>query len=71
MTEDRIRRAQEEISFLPDKTEYVLDTGEFRDINARLARLIIENVHPVLHRRDPGKDSQQTGNMLRRGGLIP
>ena len=72
VTEDRIRRAQEEIStFLPDKSEYVLDTGEFRDIKARLTHLMLENVHPMLHRRSPGNDSQQAGNMLPREELLP
>lgn len=38
VTEDRIRRAQEEISVLTDKTEYVVDTSEFQDIKARLGQ---------------------------------
>jgi predicted Zn-dependent protease len=64
MTEERIRRAQEEIStLLPDKTEYVVDTGEFQDIKAR----VVENAHPVLHRRDPEEGTRAGGNMLRRG----
>jgi len=49
-TEDRIRRAQREISSsLPDKAEYVVDTSEFQDIKARVANLTHER--PVLHRR--------------------
>jgi predicted Zn-dependent protease len=66
ITEDRIRRAQEEIStLLPDRTEYVVDTGEFQDIKTRLARLIVENAHPMLHRLDPEEDTPTGGNMPR------
>src|SRR5580700_8404500 len=39
-TEDRIRRAQKEISsLLPDKAEYVVDTSEFQEVKARVANL--------------------------------
>ena len=49
-TEDRIRRAQKEISsLLPDKAEYVVDTSEFQDVKARVANLT--HKRPVLHRR--------------------
>ena len=41
--EDRIRRAQKEISsFLPDKAEYVVDTSEFQEVKARVANLTHE-----------------------------
>lgn len=70
MTEERIRRAQEEIStLLPGKTEYVVDTGEFQDVKARLARLIVENAHPVLHRHDREEDTSRGGNKLRRESI--
>ena len=42
-TEDRIRRAQKEISsLLPDKAEYVVDTSEFQEVKARVANLTHE-----------------------------
>jgi len=64
MTEERIRRAQEQIfTLLPDKTEYVVDTGEFQDIKARL----VENAQPVLRRHAPEEGARTSGNMLRRG----
>jgi beta-barrel assembly-enhancing protease len=59
MTEDRIRRAQEEIStLLPAKDEYILDTSEFQEVKSRLANLMherrkSEDGRPVLHRRGP------------------
>jgi predicted Zn-dependent protease len=39
MTADRIHRAQDEISLLPPKDEYVLDTGDFEQIKARLSHV--------------------------------
>jgi hypothetical protein len=53
-TEDRIRRAQKEISsLLPDKAEYVVDTNEFQEVKARVANLT--HKRPVLHRRGPAE----------------
>ena len=47
-TEDRIRRAQKEISsLLPDKAEYVVDTSEFQEIKARVANLTHERPLPL------------------------
>jgi beta-barrel assembly-enhancing protease len=70
MMEERIRRAQEEIStLLPEKTEYVLDTGEFQEIKTRLARLIVEDTHPVGQRHDPEEGKRTGGNLLRRGAF--
>jgi predicted Zn-dependent protease len=71
MTDDRIRRAQKEIStLLPGKTEYVVDTSEFQEVKARLARLMherpSENGRPVLHRRGPEEDTPAGGPTLRR-----
>jgi len=52
LTEDRIRRAQKEISsLLPAKAEYVVDTSEFQEVKARVDKLMHEL--PVLHRRCP------------------
>ena len=52
VTEDRIRRAQKEISsLLPEKIEYVVDTSEFQEVKARVYKLMHEL--PVLHRRCP------------------
>jgi predicted Zn-dependent protease len=40
LTEDRIRRLQTEITtFLPDRTEYIVDTNEFQEIKSRLLSL--------------------------------
>jgi beta-barrel assembly-enhancing protease len=40
MNADRIKAAQDEIrKYLPDRSEYVVDTSEFEDIKVRLARL--------------------------------
>jgi predicted Zn-dependent protease len=40
MNADRIKAAQDEIrKYLPDRTEYVVDTSEFEDVKLRLARL--------------------------------
>jgi len=49
LTEDRIRRAQKEISsLLPGKVEYVVDTSEFQEVKARVNKLMHEP--PILHR---------------------
>jgi len=41
MTEDRIRRAQDEIqTLLPAREEYIVDTSEFQDVKARLSILV-------------------------------
>jgi beta-barrel assembly-enhancing protease len=64
VTEDRIRRAQREISsLLPDKDEYVVDTSEFQEVKARVARLVHER--PVLHRRSPEEHTSTGGPTLR------
>jgi hypothetical protein len=40
MNADRIKAAQDEIrKYLPDRSEYVVNTSEFEDVKARLARL--------------------------------
>jgi len=71
MMDDRVRRAQGEISrLLPDKIEYVVDTGEFQDVKARLARLIGENSHPVLHRHNDEEHTPTGGNMLLAGRVL-
>lgn len=74
MTEDRIRRAQEEIStLLPAEDEYILDTSEFQEVKSRLANLMherrtFEDGRPVLHRRGPEDVSSgdETGLTLHR-----
>jgi predicted Zn-dependent protease len=55
MTEDRIRRAQDEIALLPARNEYVLDTGDFEQVKAKLSHITNEcgsaaDGSPVLHR---------------------
>lgn len=50
MTNDRIKLAQQEIAtYLPGRTEYVIDTSEFQEIKARLQRG--EGRVPKLRRR--------------------
>jgi predicted Zn-dependent protease len=74
MTEDRIRRAQKEIStMLPAKDEYIVDTSEFQEVKSRLAEFMhehaaSENGRPVLHRRNRKNDSpgDEKGPTLRR-----
>jgi predicted Zn-dependent protease len=57
-TEDRIRRAQKEISsLLPDKAEYVVDTSEFQEVKAR--------VDKVTHERPPSGLGHPAGMVLR------
>jgi beta-barrel assembly-enhancing protease len=57
MTEDRVRRAQEEIStLLPPRNQYLVDTSTFQEVKSRLADLMHEHApsetgRPVLHRR--------------------
>jgi predicted Zn-dependent protease len=59
MTEDRIRRAQQEISaLLPAKEQYIVNTSEFEEVKARVAGLVNASRSsrvglPVLHRRAP------------------
>ena len=73
MTEERIKRAQQEIAnMLPAKTQYVDDTSEFHDIKQRLARDVEEHRPdsggpPRLVRRDrKEKDKDDGGPVLRR-----
>jgi predicted Zn-dependent protease len=62
LTEDRIRRLQEEVSvFLPDKEEYVSDSSEFHEVKARL----LASEAPVLRRPRPGAEPGK-GPVLRR-----
>lgn len=62
MTEDRVRRAQEEIStLLPARTPYIVDTGAFQEVKSRLASLMHEHRpsdsgRPILHRRTREND---------------
>src|SRR5579862_1150829 len=62
LTEERIDRLQSEIStFLPDRTDYILDTNEFQEIKAHL----LASQTPVLrHHNANEKDSE--GPVLRR-----
>lgn len=74
MTEDRIRRAQEEIStLLPPKSEYIVDTSAFQEVKARFADLMHDHApsvggRPVLHRRTRANDNSadDKGPTLRR-----
>jgi predicted Zn-dependent protease len=76
MTDDRIKRAEKEIEeYLPPRREYIVDTSEFQQVQARVMELCnrrrIDNgkvMLPVLHKRgesDSGK-SQEGRPTLRR-----
>jgi hypothetical protein len=61
-TEDRIRRLQSEITtFLPDRTDYIVDTNEFQDIKSRLLSL-----QGPLQLRRHGDDEDPRAPVLRR-----
>lgn len=68
MTEDRIKRAQQEIEvLLPPKEQYVVDTSEFQEVKSRLAALVnrsrfeSQNLsRPTLHRRGPESSGTST-----------
>jgi beta-barrel assembly-enhancing protease len=71
MTGDRIKRAQKEIQeYLPDRDDYVVDTSEFHEVQARVAELTdrrkidLGKVTPVLHKRE--SDHPNDGPTLRR-----
>lgn len=70
MTEDRIKRAQNEIAeHLPPRPEYIVNTSEFDEIKARV--IALDNKHkvdegnigrPVLVQRDHGQTGQTSGD---------
>lgn len=67
MTEDRIKRAQNEIeALLPPRDEYVVDTSEFQEVKARLLALVNRNklsqdgnMRPTLRKRNSADDRPQ------------
>jgi hypothetical protein len=71
MNSDRIKRAQKAIStMLPPRQEYVVDTSEFEEVKAHLAKTIddhhsVDNGRPVLKRRGP-ETKDGNGPVLRR-----
>ena len=63
LTEERIVRLQAEIStFLPERSDYVIDTNQFQEIKARL----LSSQAPVLHHHAGGNDDDNKGPVLRR-----
>jgi predicted Zn-dependent protease len=66
-TEDRIARAQEEISTLfPDRKEYIVDTSEFQEVKSRLDHLAdvrgtSGDGRPALRRRHASGDGKSKG----------
>lgn len=64
LTEDRIRRAEKEIStLLPPRDDSIVDTGEFQEVKSRLANIMLgrrksEDGSPVL-RRHGSEDSRR------------
>ncbi len=76
MTADRVKSAQQEIAkYLPDRPQYVLDTSDFDQVKARLARLTNASrmlnkdgeARPTLRRRE-GSDKVDTGSSGEDGG---
>ena len=62
LTEDRIHRLQSEIAtFLPDRSDYIIDTNEFQDIKTHLLSL-----RGPLELRRHGQDKDPNGPVLRR-----
>jgi predicted Zn-dependent protease len=69
MTDDRIKSAQKEIAdYLPDRSDYVVDTSEFQQVRERVAeicnrrRIDSGKVNlPVLHKRGDGPDPHDDG----------
>ncbi len=74
MTADRIHRAQDEIALLPPKEEYILDTGDFEQIKAKLSHVRNEcgtaaDGSPVLRRpgdKKPGCSNDDSKPRLRK-----
>ncbi len=70
MTEDRIKRAQEEIqTLLPAREQYVVDTSEFEAVKSRLAMLENRNRlapeksnRPTLRRREPAEKTSSSAS---------
>lgn len=63
LTEERIGRLQSEIStFLPERSDYIIDTNEFQEVKARL----LASQAPVLHHHAGGNDDDGKGPVLRR-----
>lgn len=63
LTEERIGRLQAEIStFLPERSDYVIDTNQFQEVKARL--LAAQTL--VLHRHAGVSDDDSKGPVLRR-----
>jgi len=84
LTEDRIHRLQSEIAtFLPDRSDYIIDTNEFQDVKAHLLALqgpLQLRRHsgdedpngPVLRRTPPQEDTEPaTGNLRTAFTLLP
>ncbi len=65
MTSDRVKRAQKEISeYLPPRPQYIVDTSEFEQVKARLAKLLnrrslvnSKTDRPTLRRAEHNPDS--------------
>jgi predicted Zn-dependent protease len=72
MNGDRIKRAQKAIStMLPPRQQYIVDTSEFEEVKAHLARMLdahhpYDNGRPVLKRRGPENRDGGNGPVLRR-----
>ena len=66
MTEDRIRRAQDEIqTLLPAREQYIVDTSEFQEVKARLSMLVNRGQQIRLGRPTllhSGQTPQEDGN---------
>lgn len=79
MTAERIKRAQAEISLLPARNEYIVDTADFQEVKAKLSHLVDEcgtsaDGMPTLHRSgSPCKNNEKSHDKptLRRPKLEP
>jgi len=83
LTEDRIHRLQSEIAtFLPNRSDYIIDTNEFQEIKEHLLSLqgALQLRHhseeenpkgPVLRRAPPDEPEPSTGNLRSSFTLIP
>jgi Zn-dependent protease with chaperone function len=68
LTEERIERLQAEIgTFLPERSDYVIDTNAFQEIKARL----LASQALVLHHHAGRSDDDSKGPVLRRTPEVP
>ena len=68
LTEERIERLQAEIAvFLPERSDYVIDTNDFQEVKTRL----LASQSLVLHHHAGGTEEDSKGPVLRRAPEVP